>query len=257
MTRMRLGFGLLLVALPMAGCSGPIVLPTSYHSPAIAATVVDARTQVPVGDALVVALWPLKRFEHYGLEGTSYRHSGYLKLIEVRTDAAGRFALPAWGPVRVSGQRLDAVAPQFVVVKEGYTWALAGNDRGPRYDRDLAEGGEVASKWNGGRIELQPVDDLETNVVVARLLEPLHGYPHTGDPCAWEAVPVLMAEMFRLRGRLKSDPIYGFPTPEALHQGGRCADPRQVVHFDWSTVPGPTPVRLLTPQVDAGTGSSR
>lgn len=251
MTALRVSGVTMLLACTTSACGGPIILPATYRSPAISATVVDAATRAPVGDAVVVALWELKRFEGYsGDGGAYYRHSGFLKLVETRTDAAGAFTFPAWGPVRVSRMRLDAIAPLLIVYKRGHGWGTFANVRGgpPQDPEELADGGEVTSRWTGKQLALPPAASMES---IAYVVGGIYDFDFDRDPCAWEHVPVLTAQLLELRASLDSPPDSGLPFPQKLHFGGKCADPRTVVGFDWSTVPGPTPVRLLPPQTDA------
>mgnify|MGYP000967019933 CR=1 FL=1 len=106
------------------------------HWDAIEGQVVDAKTQQPIEGAVVVAAWSLSK---WGL--THPIEIGTLMAIEVRTDAAGRYRIPKWGPRDHKEGYLDAKSPQVFIVKAGYQPAMRdgwGGTRGESAPRSEA-----------------------------------------------------------------------------------------------------------------------
>jgi hypothetical protein len=93
-----------------------------YSSPEIRGEVLDADTGAPVPKVIVVGLWIMSPT----VIGSS-DYNKRLNLIEVATDEAGTFVLPAWGPKLVPlGETIDGTNPRLAVFKHGYRteWLL-------------------------------------------------------------------------------------------------------------------------------------
>jgi hypothetical protein len=155
---------LVLVSLGL-GLSTCLWAPPLYWGEAIHGRVVDAASGLPIEGAVVVADWKL----YSGGVG----HGGHRSSLLVRetvTDADGRFAFPAWGPLlRPSYQALDK-APWLIVFKSGYEHQALWNER-------RGNGFVRRSQWHGRTIGLSKftgsakvrLDHLATLVLISTL----------------------------------------------------------------------------------------
>ncbi|MCC6196583.1 MAG: carboxypeptidase regulatory-like domain-containing protein [Burkholderiales bacterium] len=120
---------LLLVVAGTAAAQLHLPQPPSYAGAEIRGMVVDDATGAPLGGVLVVAKWQL-RGTHFidGVPAYTGR-SGYLKVIETETDAAGAYIVPKWGPLpRPESHWLDS-DPTLMFFKSGYYQRNVSNKR--------------------------------------------------------------------------------------------------------------------------------
>ena len=176
-TQVPLGFTILIAVLGLLqGCA------PQYSTKAIQGTVIDNSTGQPLADVNVIAHWVLK----YGLEGGN---GSDLQLMESVTDDKGRYAFPAWGPLKVqrdllSDARLKDQDPELIFFKSGFAPLVLRNER----SIDFSGPGPSlrTSDWDGRTIALEKftaspaayasvVSTLLTGVSIGR--------------CRWQKIP--------------------------------------------------------------------
>jgi hypothetical protein len=105
---------LLLVSL---GASPSSAEAPPYHAREITGQVVDAHSGKPIKSAVVAAMWLLSSTAPFAHEKYHQR----LEIREVRTDSAGKFRIPAWGPRALPElSKIDETQPRLGVFKQGY-----------------------------------------------------------------------------------------------------------------------------------------
>src|SRR2546430_92187 len=115
-----------------------------YFAKPIAGRVVEWRTSTGLQDVTVVADWQLQG----GLGGFGPR--GHVVILETKTDADGRFALPGWGPrFALPRGRLRNRDPMLLFFKAGYF---------PRelLNRDESNSWVRTSDWDGATVSMDP-----------------------------------------------------------------------------------------------------
>ncbi|MEP7244268.1 MAG: hypothetical protein ABI885_11325 [Gammaproteobacteria bacterium] len=82
--------------------------------------VVDADSAAPLAGVVIVARWEWLEFR-WSHSGGSYDNNGQsVHLGEATSDNAGRFRIPAWGPVTKVRGMMDSQAPLLLAFKPGY-----------------------------------------------------------------------------------------------------------------------------------------
>lgn len=134
----------LLLMLALVGlATGCVLAPPFYWAREIRGRVVDADTGEAIEGAVVVADWKLY--------GGGMGHGGYrnsLRKDETLTDADGRFALPAWGPLRRPSYEILDDAPHIVIFRRTYEIATLRN-------RADSNGFVRRSDWNESTFRLR------------------------------------------------------------------------------------------------------
>ena len=148
-----------LLILPLSGCAS-----LRYSAEPIEAWVVDVETQQPLEGVIVVAAWTLEAnglywdWEKWELAGSIHQGSrtGALQVFETVTDQSGRFAFPAWGPIKTSKGRLIDEDPKLIFFKSGYGYGVLANSLGTGgIDRERVRNPVRWSNWSGKTIKLQ------------------------------------------------------------------------------------------------------
>lgn len=170
-----------------------------YAAPSIQGQVLDAETEKPVQDVVVVAHWQLKG----GIEGGTPINE--IKILEAVTDRTGRYYLPGWGPrFAFLG---DPQGPELFVFKQGYRFQRLRNDWNRRQS--------PRSDWNNRAIHLEPfrgplakyAEDLESlnsglwtvGFDVGR---------HQGDYCGWKSFPRMLRALERLEDAFREANVH-------------------------------------------------
>jgi hypothetical protein len=196
----------LTVLLPARGGAQSLM----YSSKEIRGQVVDADTNQPIEEAVVVLTWLLSP--------TMWGHESYdkrLHIAEVVADASGQYIVPAWGPkVLPPLSELDDTNPRLAIFKSGYKPKWLHNEShqtGPLLDAD----------WNGRVIKLERFQG--TIEQEARYVNSFYGelwQAHDEDEWSdWKNYPQAILEICEAMHRLKSlglKPGYGpiFPGRE-------------------------------------------
>jgi hypothetical protein len=169
-----------LLAFPLSACG------FVYSAGSIEGWVVDAETEKPISDMVVVAHWQLKG----GFEGGTPVNE--VKILESLTDQNGRYFFPAWGPRFALMGDLSSDAPVILMFKRGYKFLGLGN-----YNRQ--DGIVSRSEWNEKTVKLGRFNG--TLAQYAQHLSGLNsdlwtiGYDvgrHWGDPCGWKSFPNML-----------------------------------------------------------------
>ena len=180
----------------------------------------DADTGAPLHKVIVVGLWTMSPTV-IGSEPYNKR----LNLIEVMTDEAGKFVLPAWGPKLLPpGETSDGTNPRLAVFKHGYrtawllnmpTWLEQPKTDPPR------------TQW---AIKLEPfTGTLEQaaynyDAFYMRLTRPLDD---PDDPNDWKHFPMATAavekemQYLKERGVKSADHPLGLPRIELISPADR------------------------------------
>lgn len=120
--------------------------PATYSAEAVEGWVVDAETNQPVEDVIVVAHWELE----------SAYTPGQMMVMETVTDKNGRFHFPAWGPKpRPPLAALTFADPEIVMFKSGYDFITLQNTPTSYYNKDSLR----LSEWNGKTIKMRLFKD--------------------------------------------------------------------------------------------------
>jgi hypothetical protein len=202
----------------LTGCTPILAQPLMYSADAIHGSVVDAETGQPLPDVAVVAFW--------WLSPTIWGHEQYhkrLHIIEVVTDAAGQYVVPAWGPKPCPpGSILDNSNPQLSFFKNGYTPTWRNN--APLQTEQPPASAHVTSKWDGAVIKLEQFQG--TIEKERRWLSSYEGSLRRGggdEWWDWKNYPHTMLELIEAVQRLKASglkPGYGpaFPSDAAFEK---------------------------------------
>lgn len=125
------------------GCANLSGFPSTYSAEAIEGWVIDADTNRPIEDVIVVAHWQLE---------SSYA-PGQMMIMETVTDKSGHFHFPAWGPKpRPVNTALTFEDPEIIMFKSGYDFVTLQNTPKSYYDKDSIR----RSEWNGKTIKMKP-----------------------------------------------------------------------------------------------------
>lgn len=208
----------LLTVFSLMGCSGC----ASYQGDATEGWVVDATTKQPLEGVVVVVQWEL-----YG--GLHPSVKGRLLIQESVTDRNGRYAFPAWGPLRPKEYELDVGSPYLAFFKRGYVALELRNDWRP--DRPLPK--VVNSRWNGKTVELQSYKgDLKDYDFSGGLYSIRYLFGFSEEACAWELMPRMTAEMLML-GQICQEQRVSCATPSKERLRGayqkECKDPDAIL----------------------------
>ena len=162
--------------------------PRHYSAEAIEAWVVDAETQEPLEGVIAVAMWILRG-------GTHNDEVGFLEVLEVVTDAKGRFYFDAWGPMpRPRWGVLNTQDPEIFLFKDGYRFErLLNGYQGGTTTADRVR----TSTWNGKTIPLERFEGeiKEYARSLSYLSQRIDLMAHKSLPhwsCEWEKIPRLM-----------------------------------------------------------------
>jgi hypothetical protein len=189
--------------------------PAAYSAREIRAQVVDDITGVPLEGVVVVAQWQTVREIVPGFAKPS---SEMVKAVETRTDAAGRFLLPAWGPIaRPLFHSFENNDPRILLFRAGYYPRQIANEVRSRRDESAVR----VSQWDGTTIRLRPytaqpqefeqqdgrfksrvlVDGSSADYAIKlQLLQRRVGWGDPGD--GWKQYPQMIRALSRERERL-------------------------------------------------------
>lgn len=134
----------ILLLFPQA-CNRQGKPPTNYSAEAIAGSIVDARTNLPLSGVVVTANWELKA----GKQG----ELAQFVIMESVTDDNGRYRLAAWGPrPRSQSGTLVSEAPHIVIFKSGYAFQEVQGSGKTRKDHTEVWKSDLSDKT----VELRP-----------------------------------------------------------------------------------------------------
>jgi hypothetical protein len=161
-----------------------------YRAEPIEATVVDAKSGIPIGGARVAAQWILVG----PMENARF---GALMVMETVTDEKGRFTFPGWGPKESPPlQGLSYDDPELIVFSPEYVLGSFANF-------DLENVGEVRrSQWNRGTIRLDPFS-RSTEAYIAALDRAAGIFDHLlrEDRCDWRQVAGMLGALTKEQER--------------------------------------------------------
>lgn len=178
--------------------------PATYSAEAIEGWVVDAETDKPVENVIVVAHWDLE----------SAYNLGQMMVMETLTDKDGRFYFPAWGPkLRPMNAALTFADPEIIMFKSGYDFVTLQNTPMSYYNKDALR----RSEWNGKTIKIKPFKDyiiqdgrIKTSAYVERIgwLGGTLNWADRGDSCDLKYIPRMIIAIHLQKKRFREQGIY-------------------------------------------------
>ncbi|MGE0355387.1 MAG: hypothetical protein AB7P08_00590 [Burkholderiales bacterium] len=178
---------------------------TSYSALPISARVVDADTNEPLADVIVVVKW---EYEYHRREISESLGRGTFEFAETVTDGNGEFRFPGWGPKDVPRDTpgrafLGPNNPTLALFKPGYLYEVKNNPWESAYLDDRYYVGDPVrhSTWNGKAIRLKrKVGD--TGAYLAVISGP-GGLPDWNN-CNWERIPRMLSALINEGERLRA-----------------------------------------------------
>lgn len=178
---------------------------TTYSALPISARVVDADSNEPLADVIVVVKW---EFEYLLPEISERRGSGTFEFAETVTDGSGEFRFPGWGPKAVPQDTpgrafMSPSNPTIALFKPGYLYDVKNNPWESAYLDDRYYVGDPVrhSTWNGKVIRLKRKSG-DTGSYIAVISSP-SGLPGWSD-CNWERIPRMLSALINEGERLRA-----------------------------------------------------
>jgi hypothetical protein len=181
-----------------------------HSAESIEAWVVDAQTGQPIEGAVVVAHWQLERKYAIppGVVGYDPRGPLQLQILESVTDANGRFAFPAWGPLSAPpGAYLEGDDPRIIIFKSGYEYFSTGNIHPGNFDSSASS---TRTSWvNGKTIKLKKFEgDLKE---YARQLLDFGvdlDFAASYKNCDWKRLPRILAAAYKQKKIFEENKVF-------------------------------------------------
>lgn len=177
--------------------------PATYSAEAIEGWIVDAQTNQPVEDVIVVAHWELE----------SAYTPGQMMVMETVTDENGRFHFPAWGPKpRPALAALTFRDPELVMFKSGYDFVTLQNTPKSYYNKDSLR----RSEWNGKTIKMKPFKDyiiqdgrIKTSVYAERIgwIQSSIDWAYSSS-CDLKYIPRMIVALYLQKKKFREQGIY-------------------------------------------------
>jgi len=159
-----------------------------YSAEAIEGWVVDADTKQSLEGVVITADWELQASGYF--PGGS-PIAGELTVMESVTDKNGRFAFPAWGPIRQFKGHLHNNAPRLIVFKSGYEYRVLSNK--PRFTVEEQLEPVRRSEWNGKTIEMKPFKGtIDQYAQLVYNLDNAVDFARYGKNCEWKKIPSML-----------------------------------------------------------------
>jgi hypothetical protein len=202
--RRKLSFVHLLLGLSLSLSACATDFPDTYSAEAIEATVVDADSHKPLAGVIVTANWALSS----GNPGGS-TPAGQLKVLETTTDKDGVFRFPGWGPIKRKQGFLLYDDPQLLLFKSGYDYRRLNNYRDGVALEGLWRAPVRTSQWDGKTIELNKLDDANTQYksLLDFSSEVDHFATSHADPCQWMNLPAAIRTIMLERKKFEAQGV--------------------------------------------------
>ena len=184
----------------------------TYTAEPIEAWVVDAETNQPLQDVIVVAHWQLKG----GLEGGN--RVGQMMVMETVTDAQGRFYFPGWGPkFRPLNGELKTGSPELLLFKSGYEYSGLENELNSKTMRGNLDS-PLRSDWNGKTVKLERFKGEEKEYTehiywLSNAMYGIHDFASGAKTCTWKSTPLMLMALHKIS--------YDFEKKNVHLHGGR------------------------------------
>ncbi|MGE0355384.1 MAG: hypothetical protein AB7P08_00575 [Burkholderiales bacterium] len=184
---------------------------TSYSALPISARVVDADTNEPLADVIVVVEW---EYEYHRREISESLGRGTFEFAETTTNMNGDFTFPGWGPKEVPRDTpgrafLGPNNPTLALFKPGYLYEVKTNPLETAYLDDRNYVGDLVrhSTWNGKAIRLKRKAG-DTGEYVLRISH-TSGLPGWYN-CNWERIPRMLSALVNEGERLRAAGIRNY-----------------------------------------------
>ncbi len=215
MKRIQLFVLAALMATSQMACTNSF--PDTYSAEAIEARVIDAETQKPLEGVVIVAHWQLKG----GMEGGNV--VGQLMILETVTDSNGRFAFPAWGPLKRTKGHFDTADPQMLLFKPGYDPRVLDNER-PEFWTKHAHESLRRSVHNGKTIEMKRFGGSLTSKEAMRVYADRLSFLNTSidliltnsADCNWKKIPRFILALNEQSILFRKNEIHGITSIDSL-----------------------------------------
>ena len=159
-----------------------------YWASSIEGWVMDAETNKPLEDVVVVAHWQLKATSLAG-GGPAIKE---LQIYEAVTDQNGRYYFPSWGPRFAFQGSLGSSSPELLFFKPGYKHVGLANEWYRGMDTTRSEWDKKTVKlerFAGTRVEYaKHLDSLNSSLWIVGFQV---GH-HSGDYCGWRSFPKML-----------------------------------------------------------------
>jgi len=167
-----------------------------YSSPQMEATVITPDGK-PVAGAIVVVSWDLhKALTNYPL--------GPLMVAEAVTDSAGRFRIPAWGPLHPPEGSLNGSQPTVRIFRRGFIPLIVFNDDDPMKG---SPGKVIHFRFQNRHLTLTPFkgDPAAYEESLQMLLYSLTGIYKSGQvgACHWKTAYRMLLALEELKAELE------------------------------------------------------
>lgn len=204
--KIRSLFLILTCMATLPACATLEGFPVTYSAEAIEGWVVDAETNQPVEDVIVVAHWDLE----------SAYTPGQMMVMETVTDKNGRFHFPAWGPKpRPVLAALTFEDPEIVMFKSGYDFVTLQNTPKSYYNKDSLR----RSEWNGKTVKIKPFREdriivehgyITTSAYAKRIgwLGSSLSWADRGDSCDLKYIPRMIVAVHLQKKKFREQGIY-------------------------------------------------
>lgn len=195
--------------VPLASCG--FIPPPTYSAEAIEAWVVDEDTGQPLEGVIVVAHWALRGGLHPDV-------IGQLMVMEVVTDANGRFQFPTWGPkLRPVTGYLHVDDPELLFFKSGYEYLSLAN----HVTEEVNTSSVRRSEWNQQTIKLKKfTGSVEEYAKRLIWFDDQFNFAFKSDTnCEWKQIPRMLVTLEQERKRLKEKGLGGPRSLEYRNKG--------------------------------------
>jgi hypothetical protein len=188
---------------PLSGCA------TSYHAEAIEGWVVDAATEKPVEDVVIVARWTAD----HPMTGGEIEQ---VQIFETVTDKDGRYTFPAWGPKwSTSVGVMRYRSPEISLFKAGYLPRGVSNSL--YFDRKIIS----SFSYNKQKLKLErftgTLREYASSLSLSDLKNSLWKAGHDGgSPCGWKSFPRMLRALDALDAEFHRAGIYGGSVVDTL-----------------------------------------
>lgn len=165
-----------------------------YAGESIEGRVTDQETGTPLEGVVVMSVWEISEGN---LTGTN--EGGAIQVQEAVTDHAGRYYLPAWGPLSMPKKKNGWWVDQYISAGEpGLTYFKAGYEierRSNGITVDRTTGIVQRSIWNGKTVPLKPLKTSEDRLKMVEQADAIFDfipYDEAGK-CSWKRIPHMLA----------------------------------------------------------------
>ena len=187
----------------LTSCTGCASMIFGFSAESITATVVDAESNEPLQDVIVVAQWELRT---NNIDPGGSQPAGPLKVMETVTDDKGQFHFPDWGPIYKFGARMLHHDPELLFFKPDYKFKTLVNS----WSSSPFKGYQAfrSSDWDGKTIKLEPFRGSEAEYAeMVKRLDDRTDFARRGKNCEWKSIPKLLSAIDSIAVEMESQGV--------------------------------------------------